>query len=578
MSDKQHSLDDIDNFWDLDSLLPQKRPVSPNRAVSTETVEIELSSSAGKSDGGAAIPPRPASRASGARPAPTPISAREEARRLREQPLRIRAAQNEPKALEPYLIYEPDSSIIKRVAVSKWQTRYNFYEKFRTDARRLWNRTASECEPVSFFSYIPQYNQLSYAQLKWYLYWREQVRSGKYPRADYSYILLYIYEILNCPDLIEPARGVELLCDIWLEYRPRYPRIDNYLCEWLCDYCLINQLPCPTKRLEVISQSIVAAATFKEFYMDTSRASEGAANILAFSSNYDWRSSRYVTKENIGLFSEHISRAFDKIYREMISKDESGASAKPAQLVRDAYSGALCVYDMKRCLTIDYISYTRSPRFRFVVTDIIKYCENRIRMALGVKSRLKVENLSAEMRACLDEYFDRELPVKRPQKNKPAESAQTNEYDKLYEPTSTTLSLENALEIEKKSWDTTEILTSALSDDVPEYNPPEPVPAAPEPLAPSEAASGDIIDSDDEFAALIGALGEAERKALRSLAEGNGAGFAAAASEAGILSDALADKINETAFDLIGDSILEPDGGGYKIISDYEGDIVKCLK
>ncbi|MCI8386985.1 MAG: hypothetical protein HFE63_00770 [Clostridiales bacterium] len=601
MSDKQRSLDDIDNFWDLDSLLPQKRPVMPRRELSTDTVEIEVSAKSNNTDHGAAIPPRdgglnsPRTTNTASMPSntntqstpPTPISPREEARRLREAPLRMRAAQNEPKPLEPYLIYEPDSSIIKRVAVSKWQTKYNFYEKFSTDAHRLWNRTISECEPVSFFSYIPQYNQLSYAQLKWYIYWRSQVRNGKYPRADYSYILLYVYEILNCPDLIEPARGVELLCDIWLAYRPKFPRIDNYLCEWLCDYCLIYQLPCPTKRLEAISQAVVTVATFKEFYMDTSHTNDGAASILAYSSNYDWRTSRYVSNENIELFSKHISAAFEKVYHELLVNGGSEINAAPAQIVRDAYSGALCVYDMKRCLTVDYTSYTRSPKFKIIVTDIIKYCENRVRMALGIKARLKVENITEEMKRCVDEYFDRELPVKKATKSKPAEVVQQNEYDKLYEPTSTTLSLENALAIEQKSWSTTEILTNSMNDD--EYNEAGdiPEPTSVDIAAPQTDISQFITDTrisdtsisgDDEFALLISSLGDAEITALRSLADGDSGGVAKAAAAAAMLADALADKINSAAFDIIGDSIIEPDGAGYRIISDYEGDIIKCLK
>jgi hypothetical protein len=587
VNDKNNNLDNIDNFWDLESLLPQKRPVSARREINTETVEIEFGKPNEEKKSGAVIPPRPDNHNSTATQPSRVISPHEEARRLREIPLRVRAQQNEPKILEPYLIYEPNSNIIKRVAVSKWQTRYNFYEKFASDARRFWNRTATECDHVSFFSYIPQYNQLSYSQLKWYLYWREQVRNGVYLQTDYSYILLYIYEILNCPDLVEPKQGVELLCDIWIEYRTRYPRIDNYLCEWLCDYCLINQLPCPTHRLEPISQAIVAVASFKEFYMSAGTSEndikiETASNILAYSSNYDWRSSRYVTKENIKIFSTHIQKAFDKIYHELLIKNDSGFFAKPASLQRDAYSGALCVYDMKRCLNIDYISYTRSPHFRFAVTDIIKYCENRVRMALGIKARLKVENLTAEMRACLDDYFDAELPIIRPQKSKSKnnETPQVNEYEKLYEPVSTKLSLENALNIEQKSWQTTEILTSALVDEenAAEQTSEELFGQAQIPDESTTADNSELtITSGDEFAMLISSLGETELKALRRLAQNDYSGIADVALQAGILADALADKINEAAFDAIGDSIVEPCNGGYKIISDYEGDILKCL-
>ena len=649
MSEKKPlSLDDIDNFWDLNSLLPQKRPVSPRRAVNIDTVEISVDSDSPR-DAGAAIPKRETRQpAAGIRQQqsspqsmsqsspqsePTPTAAdgtqstltspRDENRRIRELPFKMRAQQNEPKILEPYLVYEPDSSIIKRVSVSKWQTRYNFYEKFASDAARLWNRTSGECDNVPFFSYIPQYNQLSYTQLKWYLCWREKVRGGIYPRCDYSYILLYIYEILNCPDLIEPTLGLEKLCDIWLAYRGAYQRIDSYLGEWVCDYCLINQLPCPRNRLEPIIKSVITASSFKEFYMDTPASCEGAANILAFSSNYDWRSSRYVTPETLPVFSRHINRAFEKIYSELLSDDGMITNASPAEITRDAYSGALCVYDRKRSIKVEYISYTRSTKFRFIVTDIIKYCENRVRMALGIKARLKVENLTDELRACLDEYFDRELPAKQKKpKAKAADEAAREaelEYERLYEPVGGKLSLENALAIERDSWSTTEILTRALTDNVPssentavrssnEMSEPynnaastiETHEQSKAVLSPQAAANeyNDEIRSgvvsngqtdemvsgqtdyqtDDEFARLIAQLDANSVDALKLLAAGDRSGVARAAAKASMLADALVDRINETSFDIIGDSIIEPDADGYRLIADYEGDIAKWLK
>ena len=181
MTDKPNSLKDIDAFWDLESLLPQKKTApSSLRVLNTDTVEITVGKETASPSLNAAIPPR------------EKVSNREEARRLNEISLRSRAAQNEPKSEEPYLVYEPSGSAIRRVSVSAWQTRYRFYEKFASDARRFWDRTAPPCDPVPFFSYIPQYNQLKYAQLKWYLYWRSLARTGEYLPTDYSYLLLYL--------------------------------------------------------------------------------------------------------------------------------------------------------------------------------------------------------------------------------------------------------------------------------------------------------------------------------------------------------------------------------------------------
>ena len=569
MSDKPKNLNDIDNFWDLNSLLPQKRPISPNyREPNTDTVELTVGEKNANASGGTPIPPRGEQHfhVNGSKP----MSAHDAARRLNEISMRERAQSYRSRPLDPYLIYEPQNRLIRRVEVSKWEAKFNFYENFREDAKRLWHREGESCERASFFSYVPQYSQLKYSQLKWYLWWRSNVRGGTYLRTDFCYILLYIYEILNCPDLISPQKGLDALCNIWLNYRAEHRRLDGYLADWLCDYCLIYKLPCPKAKLEKILGEIVSVANFREFYMDTNDTQNAAASILAYSSVYDWRKSRYVTEENIHVFAEHIRGAFDKAWCDVLSEGSDGNNAvcKEFRIERTAYEGALCVYDMKRTLVIEYVSYTRSPRFRFTVTDIIKYSENRIRMALGIKSRLKADELSDTLKKCIDDYFDVHLPAPKKSRTTKARFTESNEYDKLYEPITTTFSLENALDIEKKSWCTTEILTSAFEENEPEAKIPEPI-IVPEPI---------LSDSENEFEALVNALDTTATDGLKRLLAENENGLTEAAKVSGILADALADKINEAAFDIIGDTVIEPTDGGYRIINDYKGDLEKWLK
>ncbi len=576
MSDKPKNMADIDNFWDLESLLPKKRPVNPGaRRLNTDTVEISVGSDDITPDKTSPIPPRRDTDADFAKAGKHDV-----ARRLNELPMRTRAEEYRSKPLDPYRIYEVKDSLIRRVEVSAWSSRFNFYENFLSDAKRLWGRAGTPCDHVSFFSYVPQYSQLKYAQLKWYLWWRENVRNGVYLKTDFCYILLYIYEIINAPDILPPQKGVEKLCDIWLNYRAEHRRIDSYMCDWLCDYCLIHGIPCPFRRLEPIIGDIVETASLKEFYIDT-RNGDSAARILAYSSSYDWHKSRYVTPENVELFAYHIKAAFEKAYKEILSeKDDS--LAKEFRMERTAYDGALCVYSMKRTIAVEYISYTRSPRFRFTVTDIIKYSENRIRMALGIKSRLKTESLTDKLKACLDAYFDEHLPPpKKSRVSSVAVSAPVvHEYDKLYEPVTSSLSLENALEIEKNSWSTTEILVSAF-DDIGEADAHTEAPALTEELPPIKSAPENGFsdaDATDEFEAFVSSVDDKMRDTLKMLADGDGQALAKSAQKYGLLADALADMINEAAFDIIGDSIIEADGGAYRFISDYEGDIKKWLK
>lgn len=565
MNDK-HDLEDIDNFWDLESLLPQRRKIPQTNSLNTDAVEIDFGEDDKNTDdrfGGSSIPLKR-----------IPHEHKDRVSRAKEVSMQIKARQNEPVLLEPYLVYSPDNPLIEKVSVSKWQTRFNFYNRFRSDTARLWERTATECKPVPFFSYIPQHNQLSYTELDWYIYWRSQMRNGIYIDTDYSYILLFIYEIINSPDLIPPKDGLDMLCFIWSACRKSFLRIDNYLADWVCDYCLIHELPCPIEKLQPFLRSAMAASSFKEFYMDGKKFGS-AADMMSITSNYDWRNSKYVTSENIALFSENIGNAFSKVYNEILLKNSTPFGETKNVICRDSYNGALCTWEMKRCINIEYISRSRSPKFRFIATDIVKYSENRIRAALGIKARLKADSLTDEMKDCIDEYFNENLPIPA-KKSKTKIITPQNEYESLYEPADSKFSLENALEIEKDSWSTTEILTSALNDsenvELPSSE------KADIPLPTCENPNTDTQNGQNEFEEFAASLDKVSLEAMRKLLSGDEKAIEKTAAEYLTLSDALAEKINETAFDMIGDSVIEQTENGHRIICDYEEEIRSCLK
>ncbi len=560
MCAKPKNLKDIDSFWDLNSLLPKKRPVFPTYgATNTDTAEISVDSDS-TVQAGAPIPQR--------NDCPH-LSGREQARRLNELPIRKRAEEYRSKPLDPYLIYKPESKLIKLVEVSAWSTRFNFYEKFLTDAKNLWNRTAEKTEHTPFFSYLPQYSQLSYSQMKWYLWWRENVRNSVYLKCDYCYILLYIYEILNCTEELEPRMGLEQLCNIWLNYRTDYKRLDRYMCEWLCDFCLIHKLPCPTLKLRPILSHITELATLKEFYMDFSDSVGLAETIVSCTSTYDWRKSRYITEENREIFSKHINGAAKAVAAQLLSEsDQKNLFGTDFRVNRTSYESALCVYSAKRSITVEYTSYSRSPKFRFMATDIVKYSENRIRTHLGIRPRLKTDGLNDFIKQQLDLYFEKELPPMPKPSRKREDQFVENPYEHLYEPTSSSFSLKRALEIEEKSWNTTELLVDSLTDAEPESQKPSEIPVKAEK---SE-------EYTDEFEALINSLDEVSIKLLGTLATEDLNTSAEITNLRSISTDALVNKINESAYDEIGDVIIELVEDGYRLVPDYKGEISKWLK
>ena len=192
----------VDDFWDIDALIPQRR--LPPTSADTSTTEIVLE-------------PRTMEKRTGEQEK----SANAQRRFIpphTEEERRVREAEDE---------YVPQNSLIKRVRIFKPQSNYNYYDSFLRDAERLYTVKGRETSPVSFFSYVPQYTQMDRGQLEWYLWWRECFRNGTCLPTDYSYLLLYAYEMINLAERIGPEVAQGELCKLWSGYRDLFHQFLN---------------------------------------------------------------------------------------------------------------------------------------------------------------------------------------------------------------------------------------------------------------------------------------------------------------------------------------------------------------
>ena len=161
--EKKKRTEELDRFWDIDTLIPPKR--APRYAHNTDTVEIVSDDPARTEvvDGSRRELPIPA-RKEPPKPRFIPPHSADELKKI-------------PPADEEY---EPKNALIRRVRLYRWKSNYHYYEEFVRDAVRLYAAVGHECPPVAFFSYVPQYAQMSRPQLEWYLWWRTNVRRGVY--------------------------------------------------------------------------------------------------------------------------------------------------------------------------------------------------------------------------------------------------------------------------------------------------------------------------------------------------------------------------------------------------------------
>jgi hypothetical protein len=558
--------DEKDDFWDLDKLMPKRKsatlsPFVTKPTVSDYSVELEHKGSAEVTESGKTT------------------FDRAEERKLNFSGLASLSDTDD-------LTYYPENTLIKSITVKRYKEKYDFYDSFRKAAILYYDCPGERCDFAQFYSYMPQYSQLNKAQKSYYFYWRSEMRQGRYIRTDYSYLYLYVYEIINLPDIIEPKQGIKLLCNLWREYRKALPRIDMYFSIWLRDYCLVHGLECPIEELQDFIFDVIRISDFKEYYFTSigTTGRNGVWPLIAYLSDYDWHKGIHSV---VGASSEdsEYQRRLDtyktllegsmrvilpNVWAVCMKEKERGNLAKKSY---SAFQNTLCTHSVKCRLEIEYYPLADAPELRAGITAAVRYTENKLRALYGAKSRLAVKNIPSDYKELIDCYFD-EL-IKKSEAN--ARRRNLPEYERLYDAPREKLSFAGADEIERLSWDTTMRLcdTDEYTDEpIAISAPKEPIPITDKPIAleptpintditenPKEQDKKDRYGLSDADISYISALLSSSERTVQGIDE-----------------DAVVERINEAFSDGFGDVIIEDNGDGFAIIEDYQEEITEWLK
>lgn len=586
--DKTDRERELDEFWSIDALLPRKKSTPSRHSASTDAVEITADPPGNDSD-----------RESPGHGKLTGI-ADAGGEHLVKRFVPPHTAEEEEKKELPERTLTMQNSLIHSVRIYRWRTKYTYYDQFYRDGTRLYALRGVPCEPVSFFSYVPQYAQMNSAQLSWYLYWRDCVRHGQYPRTDSSYILLYIFELINFSDRISPEQTQSLLCRLWLSYYKDHPHLSHYMSEWLCDFGLLNGLPAPSCVITQDNGTLVSDCSLHEYYVDCSDASNPDGgyirSLLTSCTNYNYKKSKFYNEKNAPLYDRIIAGTLAAVFGELTNKNMSVPNMKDITFVRDTFVGALCAEKYKKRLEIGTYSFSRSHELRFLVTDLIKYTENRIRESLGIKSRLSVFDLQEAIKQMADAYLLTALPAPVPVRKKEEEPPA---YEKLYDLPRTPISSEHAAQIEAASWETTRRLVESFAENEEEKEKEETNdhgdetcgttngahdslnPQLPEIPATAVYTGGDAPAGAGKMNAASASPFASGSSYLRLLLDGKPLEASAYARAHGKkMEDALVDDLNSIALDLpeIGDIIIEECNNGYAVVPDYRDLLTEILE
>ncbi len=102
---------------------------------------------------------------------------------------------------------------------------------------------------ATFSMYFPDYQMMNFEQLRTYFTWRTDVRRGVVRETSFSYVFLYIYELINHIGITDSRDGLEKLLFIWEEYGRFEKKLGRYMAGWVKDYYIVNGIEEPFSKI-----------------------------------------------------------------------------------------------------------------------------------------------------------------------------------------------------------------------------------------------------------------------------------------------------------------------------------------
>lgn len=484
----------------------------------------------------------------------------------------------------------------------------------------------------TFKSYFPTYNAMSDRQLRGYFTWRAQVRCGNIEETSTSFAFLYLYELICGIGVDNPLDGFEKIRAFWDAYRAFEPGIDRFARVWLQDYAVFHgldpkllhdsktvafdnalielrravrdlvpasapsaqapkrrkaseptlPLPPDEAREERLMAAINALSTYN---LNNSRLDRSHHRDLrhAACAVYVRMARYYDTHRKTGivasLFGEETAMPYTMFASAVFFAPERHEDCEyrldPIHIYR-------CQNGFWECMRI-HGSRQKSSK----LGEMMRACDQRLRLALDPAHPLKEEKVPKYLAKIIDDEIVAWLS-----------------WDAAHQPVKIDIDLSQLGHIRSAAAQTREAL---LIDEEREDDALEDAEAAgpgkPEARPMTEAIVEPVAapmeqDEDDEPtisteqfgvvapllapvptpatampADITSTLAPAAEDYLRALLEQNAAQAASAVEKSEQSEDMLVDSINETLFDLVGDTVIEFGAAGPQIIEDYEADV-----
>lgn len=442
--------------------------------------------------------------------------------------------------------------------------------QFVVRAKELENKVEETALFVPFKSYWPTYGHMTGTQSRWYFYWRNEVRQGRYPKTDLSYIFLHVYELINGVGWEDPYDGYIQLSRLWEAYRETYKRLDQYLGGWIADFSFVHHLDVPLSTIVARSRGLAGDLAELELMRCLTVAPEQLTfAVLTAMSDYDISKSKFYMGEGKDALELYIPQVVALINAYVIRKHGSSLVEMfppGASVMRERYLFRSAVYDITRygySVLIPVVRISKSPPLRSLITRLFRLTENKLRELMGFRGRLKGVNVDADMDDLVTRFLKREFDKKKQEEKGPAVVIDQEKLERLKsdsELVRSMLTVEDSFEQdtreEQLDYEDYEMIqevrdmeeNAPMDEDHPFVQPATDIVEAPE------------VSNDTGWEQFVNALSPLQREALRSFLDEDGKEILQKLANAnGTMPELLIDELNDIAMDMLGDLIIDGD-------------------
>lgn len=433
--------------------------------------------------------------------------------------------------------------------------------QFVQRARELVDHKEPTALFVPFKSYWPTYGHMTGAQSRWYFFWRDEVRQGRYPKTDLSYIFLHTYELINGVGWDVPQDGFRQLHLLWEAYRDSYKRLDQYLGGWIADFSFVHKLDVSLAEIVARSRGLAGDLAELELVRCLSSAPEQLSiEVLSVMSDYDISKSKFYTGEGKAAAERYIPQVVALIDAYVARKHGSNLITMfppGPPVMRERYLFRSAVYDISLygySVLVPVVRISKSPPLRSLITRLFRLTENKLRALMGYRGRLKDIKVDADMDELITRFLEREFRKAKQEEKGPAVVIDPQKLEQLANDSEVVRSLLTVDESEELEDEAAAAAWNNKGDRTEAWN-------ISEGLAGVEASLSAADGEADDWGIFASLLSPLQREVVLALAEADGPVKAGRlAAEAGTMAELLYDEINQLAMDSLGDLIIDGDG------------------